>query len=411
MTVKLSDIEDAQTILQNIIIPTPTLADSKLARVIGTDSAYLKAECLQKGGSFKVRGAYNKISRLSDDEKRRGVVAASAGNHAQGVALAARLHDTKATIVLPEFAPLTKITATKNYGAEVVLHGATFDEALARSKELQEEHGYTYVHAFDDERVIAGQGTIGLEIARDVPQVTVIVVPIGGGGLISGVAIAAKSILPEVRIVGVQSEMVAPVKGSLAAGKPVAVEVGQTIADGIAVKHPGAITLPLIREFVDEVVEVSEEEIAQAIFFAVQNNRLVVEGAGAAGLAALLAGKVNLKKEDAVCAVLCGGNIDPNLLARVLEQVMVRRGRYIMLKLLVIDRPGTLARLLDHTAESGANVIEVFHRRAMWLAPLGRVGIEMLLEVRDEQHGREVLKHLRETGYHVEREGVGDWEE
>jgi threonine dehydratase len=292
-----------------------------------------------------------------------------------------------------------------------VLYGATFDEALARSKELQEEHGYTYVHAFDDERVIAGQGTIGLEIARDVPQTTIIVVPIGGGGLISGVAIAAKSILPEVRIVGVQSEMVAPVKGSLAAGKPVAVEVGQTIADGIAVKHPGAITLPLIHEFVDEVVEVSEEEIAQAIFFAVQNNRLVVEGAGAAGLAALLAGKVNLKKEDAVCAVLCGGNIDPNLLARVLEQVMVWRGRYIMLKLLVIDRPGTLARLLDHTAESGANVIEVFHRRAMWLAPLGRVGIEMLLEVRDEQHGREVLKHLRETGYHVEREGVGDWEE
>jgi threonine dehydratase len=411
MTVKLSDIEDAQTILQNIIIPTPTLADSKLARIIGTGNAYLKAECLQKGGSFKVRGAYNKISRLSDDEKRRGVIAASAGNHAQGVALAARLHDTKATIVLPEFAPLTKITATKNYGAEVVLYGATFDEALARSKELQEEHGYTYVHAFDDERVIAGQGTIGLEIARDVPQTTIIVVPIGGGGLISGVAIAAKSILPEVRIVGVQSEMVAPVKGSLAAGKPVAVEVGQTIADGIAVKHPGAITLPLIHEFVDEVVEVSEEEIAQAIFFAVQNNRLVVEGAGAAGLAALLAGKVNLKKEDAVCAVLCGGNIDPNLLARVLEQVMVRRGRYIMLKLLVIDRPGTLARLLDHTAESGANVIEVFHRRAMWLAPLGRVGIEMLLEVRDEQHGREVLKHLRETGYHVEREGVGDWEE
>jgi threonine dehydratase len=411
MTVKLSDIEDAQTILQNIIIPTPTLADSKLARIIGTGNAYLKAECLQKGGSFKVRGAYNKISRLSDDEKRRGVIAASAGNHAQGVALAARLHDTKATIVLPEFAPLTKITATKNYGAEVVLYGATFDEALARSKELQEEHGYTYVHAFDDERVIAGQGTIGLEIARDVPQTTIIVVPIGGGGLISGVAIAAKSILPEVRIVGVQSEMVAPVKGSLAAGKPVAVEVGQTIADGIAVKHPGAITLPLIHEFVDEVVEVSEEEIAQAIFFAVQNNRLVVEGAGAAGLAALLAGKVNLKKEDAVCAVLCGGNIDPNLLARVLEQVMVWRGRYIMLKLLVIDRPGTLARLLDHTAESGANVIEVFHRRAMWLAPLGRVGIEMLLEVRDEQHGREVLKHLRETGYHVEREGVGDWEE
>jgi len=411
MTVKLSDIQDAQTILQDIILPTPTLADGKLAREIGVANAYLKAECLQKSGSFKVRGAYNKIHRLSDEEKRRGVVAASAGNHAQGVALAARLHDIRATIVLPEFAPLTKITATKNYGAEVVLHGATFDEAFARSKELQEEYGYTYVHAFDDEQVIAGQGTIGLEISRDAPQTTVIVVPIGGGGLISGIAIAAKNLLPNVRIVGVQSEMVAPVNESLKAGKPVAVEVGQTIADGIAVKHPGAITLPIIREFVDEVVEVSEEEIAQAIFFAVQNNRLVVEGAGAAGLAALLAGKINLKKEDAVCTVLCGGNIDPNLLARVLEQVMVRRGRYIILKLLVNDRPGTLARLLDHTAESGANVIEVFHRRAMWLAPLGRVGIEMLLEVRDKQHGREVLKHLRETGYHVEREGVGDWEE
>jgi threonine dehydratase len=411
MTVKLSDIQDAQMILQDIILPTPTLADNKLAREIGAANAYLKAECLQKGGSFKVRGAYNKISLLSGEEKRRGVVAASAGNHAQGVALAARLHNIKATIVLPEFAPLTKITATKNYGAEVVLHGATFDEALERSKELQVEHGYTYVHAFDDEQIIAGQGTIGLEIARDVPQVSVIVVPIGGGGLISGIAIAAKNILPDVRIVGVQSEMVAPVKGSLMAGKPVAVEVGQTIADGIAVKHPGAITLPIIRELIDEVVEVSEEEIAQAIFFAVQNNRLVVEGAGAAGLAALLAGKINLKKEDAVCTVLCGGNIDPNLLARVLEQVMVRRGRYIILKLLVNDRPGTLARLLDHTAESGANVIEVFHRRAMWLAPLGRVGIEMLLEVRDQQHGREVLRHLRETGYHVEREGVGDWEE
>jgi len=410
MTVKLSDIETARKNLEGIIIQTPTLADGKLSSLIGAN-AYLKAECLQKGGSFKVRGAYNKIHRLSDEEKRRGVIAASAGNHAQGVALAAKIHGIKAIIVLPEFAPLTKVTATKNYGAEVVLYGATFDEALAHSKDLQQKHGYTYVHAFDDEEVIAGQGTIGLEMARDVPQVSVIVVPIGGGGLISGIAIAAKNLLPNVRVVGVQSEMVAPVKGSLAAGKPVAVEVGQTIADGIAVKHPGSITLPIIREYVDEVVEVSEEEIADAIFFAVQNNRLVVEGAGAAGLAALLAGKIQLKKEDEVCAILCGGNIDPNLLARVLEQVMVRRGRYVILKLLVIDRPGTLANLLDHVAETRANVIEVFHRRAMWLAPLGRVGIEMLLEVRDEQHGREVYRHLEKSGYHVEREGVGDWEE
>lgn len=408
MTVKFSDIQDAQTTLESIITPTPTLADSKLSSKIGAP-AYLKAECLQKGGSFKVRGAYNKISRLTDDEKRRGVIAASAGNHAQGVALAASLHNIRSTIVLPEFAPLTKVTATKNYGAQVILYGATFDEALARSKQLQAEHGYTYVHAFDDEQVIAGQGTIGLEIVRDVPQLSVIVVPIGGGGMISGIAIAAKTLLPNVRIVGVQSENVAPVKASLAAGEPIAVEVQPTIADGIAVKKPGAITLPIIKEYVDEIVEVSEEEIARAIFFAVQNNRLVVEGAGAAGLAALLAGKVTLEENDTVCTILCGGNIDPNLLARVLEQVLVRRGRYIMLKLLVTDRPGMLARLLDNVAEAGANVIEVFHRRAMWLAPLGRVGIEMLLEVRDEPHGREVVAHLQNAGYQVEREGVGDW--
>ncbi len=410
MTVKLSDIQDARKILKNIIIPTPILADARLSKEIGAD-AYLKAECLQKSGSFKLRGGYNKIHRLSEQEKKLGVVAASAGNHAQGVALAASLHNIKATIVLPDFAPLTKITATKNFGAEVILYGSTFDEALAHSRELQEKHGYTYVHAFDDEKIIAGQGTIGLEIVEDLPDVSVVVVPIGGGGIISGIALAVKTLLPHARIVGVQAENVASVNASLLAGKPVSSEGGQSIADGIAVKRPGELTLPIIQEYVDEIVEVSEEEIARGIFHCVQNNRLVVEGAGAAGLAALLAKKIKLKRDDTVCAVLCGGNIDPNLLARVLEQVLVRQGRYIMLKLLVPDRPGMLAILLNHVAETRANVIEVYHRRAMWLAPLGRVGIEMLLEVRDEQHGREVTKHLEHSGYHVEREGVGDWEE
>ncbi len=410
MTVKLSDIQEAQQILQNIIIPTPILADGKLSRELGAET-HLKAESLQIGGSFKIRGAYNKIHRLTDEEKRRGVIAASAGNHAQGVALAARFHDVKATIVLPEFAPLTKIAATKNYGAEVVMHGKTFDEAFNYSKKLQAEHGFIYVHAFDDEKIIAGQGTIGLEIAQDLPQVSVIVVPIGGGGLISGISIAAKNLLPNVRIVGVQAANCAPMKRSVEAGKQVEVKALETIADGIAIKHPGEITLPIISELVDEIVEVTEEEIARAIFSCVQNNRLVVEGAGAAGLAALLAGKIKLDSEDTVCAVLCGGNIDPNLLTRVLEQVLVREGRYLMLKLLVVDRPGRLSRLLDHVAESGANVIEIFHKRAMWLAPLGKTGIEMLLEVRDEQHGREIVRHLEDSGYHVEREGVGDWEE
>jgi len=410
MTVKLSDIQDARNILQGIIIPTPIISDEKLTKEIGANS-YLKAECLQRGGSFKLRGAYNKISRLSADEKRRGVIAASAGNHAQGVALAARLQNTRAIIVLPENAPLTKIVATKAQGAEVILKGASFDEAFTHSKELQEKHNYTYVHAFDDDLIIAGQGTIGWEIVEDLPAATVVVVPIGGGGIISGIALAVKNLLPNVRVIGVQAENIAPVNQSLKAGKPIEISPSPTIADGIAVKRPGEKTLKIIQEYVDEVVEVSEEEIARGIFHCVQNSRLVVEGAGAAGVAALLAKKINLKLDDMVCTVLCGGNIDANLLARILEQVLVRQGRYMMLKLLVLDRPGTLASLLNQVAASGANVIEVFHRRAMWLAPLGRVGIEMLLEVRDEQHGREVFRHLETVGYHVEREGVGDWEE
>jgi threonine dehydratase len=410
MTVKLSDIQDARKSLHGVIIPTPILADNKLSEQLGA-KVFLKAECLQRAGSFKVRGAYNKISRLLPEEKQRGVIAASAGNHAQGVALAATLHKTKSIIVLPEYAPLTKITATKNFGAEVILKGKSFDEAVAYSRELQAAHGYTYVHAFDDETVIAGQGTIGWEIVEDLPEVSVIVVPIGGGGLISGVAIAAKTLLPNVRIIGVQAEGCSPVKQSLAAGKPVAVDEATTIADGIAVKRPGDITLPIIKELVDEVVEVSEEEIARAIFHCVQNTRLVVEGAGAAGVAALLAGKVKVKKSDTVCTVLCGGNIDGNLLARVLEQVMVRQGRYVILKLTVQDRPGGIAALLNHVAKSGANVIEIFHRRALWLAPLGRVGIELILEVRDNEHAVEVNEYLENVGYHIEREGVGDWRE
>ncbi len=409
MTVKLSDIQEAQKLLQGIINPTPILADEKLSADIGA-KVYLKTESLQKSGSFKLRGAYNKISRLTDAEKGRGVIAPSAGNHAQGVALAAKLQGIGATIVMPKFAPLTKITATKSLGAEVILYGESFDEAAARARELEAEYGFIYVHAFDDDCIIAGQGTIGLEIVENLPETTVIVVPVGGGGIISGIAIAVKNLLPNVRVIGVQAENIAPVNQYLKAGKAVEIDVQTTIADGIAIKHPAERTLEIISRYVDKVVEVSEEEIARGIFHCVQNSRLVVEGAGAAGVAALLAKKIDVSPTDVVCTILCGGNIDANLLTRVLEQVLVRQGRYIMLKLSVPDRPGMLAPLLNHVAESGANVIEVFHRRAMWLAPLGRVGIEMLLEVRDEQHGREVFNHLQTAGYHVEREGVGDWE-
>ncbi|MBA3770833.1 MAG: pyridoxal-phosphate dependent enzyme, partial [Blastocatellia bacterium] len=318
----------------------------------------------------------------------------------------------KSTIVLPEFAPLTKIVATRNFGGEVILKGATFDESVDHSRELERDHGYTYVHAFDDEHVIAGQGTIGLEIAADLPDVNVVVIPIGGGGLISGVAIALKSLIPGIRIVGVQAENVAPIKTSFEKGEAVALQnYSPTIADGIAVKKPGEVTFPIIQEYVDEIVSVSEEEIARGIFHCVTSGRLVVEGAGAAGLAALLARKIEIKPGESVCTVLCGGNIDGNLLARIIEQVLVRQGRYAIFKLLVLDRPGTLAEMLNHVAETGANVVEVYHQRAIWLAPLGRVGIEMILEVRDEDHTREVMRHMEMHGYHIERQGQGDWEE
>jgi threonine dehydratase len=430
MTVKLSDIEAARERLTGIITRTPMIDDGRLWREIetaqhnvgdkqqggtqtgrGKGNAFLKAESLQMGGSFKIRGAFNKISQLTDEERQRGVIAASAGNHAQGVALAAKILGAKAVIVCPEFAPLTKINATKSYGAEVILNGSILDESIAFSRELAAKEGYTMVHAFDDEAIIAGQGTIGIEILEAEPETTTIVVPIGGGGLMSGIATAAKTIKPGIRMIGVQAENSSWVKPSFEAGHAVDAQMVPTIADGIAVKRPGEVTLPILRELVDEIVEVSDDEIARGIFFASQNNRLVVEGGGAAALAALLAHKVNISPEEKVCVVLSGGNIDANLLARVLEQVLVRQGRYLMLKMLVLDRPGSLAGALAAAAEAGANVIEVFHRRAMWLAPLGRVGIELLLEVRDNEHGREVQKHLQDLGFNVEREGHGDWEE
>jgi threonine dehydratase len=267
----------------------------------------------------------------------------------------------------------------------------------------------TFVHAFNDERVIAGQGTLGLEIVESLPELGLLVVPIGGGGMISGIAIAVRGLMPDVRIVGVQAAGGASIPQSLAAGEPIVAPSARTIADGIAVKRPGDLTLPIIRELVDDVVTVDDDEIARGIAYVVQNARQVVEGAGAAGVAALLSGAVKPRSGETVCVVMGGGNIDGNLLARVIEQVLVKQGRYILLRTTVDDRPGNLAPLISKVAEAGANVVDIFHRRAVWLAPVDRVGIEMVLEVRDEQHGQEVLRHLNEGGYHVEREGQGVW--
>jgi threonine dehydratase len=406
--VTLADVHSAQHTLRDQLIHTPLLPELRLTRMLGA-RVHVKAESLQRAGSFKIRGAYNRISHLTEDERKRGVITASAGNHAQGVALAARIFGTPAVIVMPEFAPLTKVVNTRDFGAEVILHGATFDDAVAFARQQQQARGLVFVHAFDDPLVIAGQGTIGLEIMAALPELTTLLVPIGGGGLISGVAIAVKALKPTVRIIGVQSAACAPVRASLAAGQIVTAASANTIADGIAVKRPGELTMPYIRALVDDVVEVSDDEIARGIAHCAQYARLVVEGAGAAGVAALLAGKIPVRPDDVICAVLCGGNIDGNLLARVIEQVMVQQGRIIVLRLTVLDRPGQLAQVINHVAACGANIIDVIHRRAVWLAPLTRTGLELVLEVRDEAHGQAVVQRLTDAGYHIERVRLGEW--
>ncbi|MCG8349472.1 MAG: threonine ammonia-lyase [Chloroflexales bacterium] len=407
-TVTLSDIQAARCTLRDVIFATPLLPAERLSEELGAKIFY-KAENTQFSGSFKIRGAYNTLSRLSEEERDKGIIAASAGNHAQGVALAAQQLGIRATIVMPERAPLTKVVATRRLGAHVVLSGATFDDAGAMARQQQEEHGFIPIHAFDDPRVIAGQGTIGLELAETLPNLDLLIVPIGGGGLISGIAIATKALCPDLRIIGVQAAGCAPVPNSLAAGEPIAVPTAHTIADGIAVKCPGELTLPIIHELVDEIVTVEDNEIVLAIAHVVQNSRMVVEGAGAAGVAALLSGKVQPNPNQVTATILCGGNIDGNLLSRVLEQAMARQGRYLLVYTTVGDWPGNLAPLINKVAEAGANVVDIFHRRAAWLAPVDRTGIEMVLEVRDKAHGQTVIEHLESAGYYINQGAYTHW--
>jgi threonine dehydratase len=406
--VHLRDIEAARVLLQDITVNTPLLMSDRLSQDVGT-SVFVKAENTQRAGSFKLRGAYTKMSSLQPEQRERGIIAHSAGNHAQGVALAARLLNAPATVVMPEYAPLAKVAATKRYGARVILHGTSFDDAGAYARQLREEHGLTYVHAFDDPKVVAGQGTLGLEVLEALPDVGTVVVPIGGGGLISGVATVLRALKPDTRILGVQAEGCPSIRLSLAAGKPVVVPEARTIADGIAVKKPGGVTLPLIRDLVDDVVTVDEDEIARGIVYALQNLRLVAEGAGAVGIAALLSRKIQPRLNEKLCVVLSGGNIDANFLARVIEQVLVKQGRYVVLHTSVPDRPGNLAAMLKLVAEKNASVIDIHHRRAAWQVPVDRTGIEMILEVRDETHAQEVMEYLQQGGYCIERVGAGEY--
>ena len=360
---------------------------------------YLKTEDLQSTGSFKLRGAYIKISSLTPEERACGVIASSAGNHAQGVALAARAFDTPATIVMPEGAPLSKVKATRELGANVVLHGNVYDDAYAEACRLQAETGATFIHPFDDPMVIAGQGTIGLEIMDDMPDVRTIVVPIGGGGLASGVSAAVKMLHPDVRVVGVQASGAAGMKASIEAGHVVELDSAKTIADGIAVKKPGELTFELCSRYVDEIVTVDDDEIAQAILLLMERGKMVAEGAGATAVAAIMSRKFDVSGK--VVAVISGGNIDVNMISRIIEKGLLRAGRVSKLRILMQDRPGQLEQVSRLIAGAGANVMAVHHDRTDVDLDIRDAILEITMETQDREHAQRVIKALREAGFKV----------
>jgi threonine dehydratase len=387
----LADIEAARERIGHLARITPVYASETLSRRSGR-TVLLKAENLQRTGSFKIRGAVNKIASLTEGERAAGVVAGSAGNHGQAVALAAREAGVAATIFMPQDAPMAKIDATRNYGAEVILVGEGFDEAQAAARERADE-GATLVHAFEDEVVIAGQGTLGLELADQIDALDTLVVPIGGGGLASGIALALSELRPEVRIVGVQAETCAPFTGVEPSG--------HTIADGIAVKQPGELTASILADRLERVVTVSDQEIAEAIVLLLERVKLVLEGAGAASVAALLTGKVG--GSGAACALLSGGNIDATLLIEVTRHGLTQAGRFLVMRTRVEDRPGELARLLALIAGERVNVLAVDHHREGMDLPVTGTEIELTLSTRDEEHCGELLAQLAEWGYPTER--------
>jgi threonine dehydratase len=396
--VGLDDIQRARTVIDGVVAPTPVLSAGAISRWTGT-RVLLKAENLQRTGAFKLRGAVNRMSTLSDEERARGVVAASAGNHAQGVALAATALGVSSRVYMPVDAPLAKQVATAEYGAEVVLRGETFEESYAAAR--SDPDGRVLVPPFDDEAIIAGQGTIALEMLEQAPDADTFVVPLGGGGLLSGIAVAVKALRPEVRVIGVQAEGCASWTPSLAAGHPVEIERVTTVADGIAVQRPGDITFPLVERFVDEVVEVSEDEICRAIVVLLERSKLMVEGAGAAGLAALLAGK--LKSREAVC-VLSGGNLDAGMLQVIVRFGLTRNGRFLRLRTQMPDRPGALKRLTDLFAENRVNILDIdYHRDGAIELGVNDVRVLISVETRDFEHGERVIELISAAGYPAER--------
>ena len=393
----LDKIYHAKYILKQVIRETDVIQAPK----INPDSnIWLKTENLQITGSFKVRGAYYKMSCLSDDEKAKGVIACSAGNHAQGVALAAAKNGIKSIICLPDGAPISKVEATKSYGAEVCLVKGVYDDAYNEALRQRDEHGYTFIHPFDDENVIAGQGTIGLELTEQVPDMDAVIVPIGGGGLISGVAFAIKSLNPNIKVYGVQAAGAPSMFNAVKDGKIECLESVSTIADGIAVKEPGENTFQLVSQYVDEIVTVNDDEIAAAILALMEQQKLVTEGAGAVAVAAAMFNKVPVKGKKVVC-LLSGGNIDVTILSRVIKRGLLMTGRNSTLNIELLDKPGQLMDVSRIIAELGGNVISIHHERANEGSAVNGCYLRIVLETRNYNHIEEIKTALKNNGFKI----------
>jgi len=399
--VTLTDIQAALGRIRDSIYLSPCARSETFSQVTG-NSVFLKLDNLQRTGAFKERGALNKLLTLTADERARGVIAASAGNHAQGVAYHAGLLGVRAQICMPLTTPLTKVSATKNYGADVVLHGANYDEACEDAIRRSEQQHLTFIHPFDDDAVIAGQGTLGLEILQQHPEIEAIIAPIGGGGLIGGIGCAVKETNPKVQLFGVQPAKLPSMKVALAEGKPVTLTPAATIADGIAVRRAGDRTLPLVQKYVDDIVTVDDEEIANAILLLLEREKTLAEGAGAAAIAALLNHKLPLTGKK-VAVLVCGGNIDVSLLARIIERGLVKDGRLVRLRIHLPDYPGALHRLTGILAQHRANIVETSYDRAYYGVNLGDTAIDITMETRGPDHIAELLSALSAGGYAHER--------
>ncbi len=399
MDIKFSDIKKAAEVLSGVIKKTDLIYSDEFSKISGNE-VYFKPENLQKTGAFKIRGAYNKIANLDSEEKKAGVIASSAGNHAQGVAYAAREYGIDAVIVMPQNAPISKVTATEEYGAQVVLAGNNYDEAYERALELQQESGAVFVHPFNDPEVIAGQGTIFLEIYEQLKEVDYVLVPVGGGGLISGIALAAQELSPRTKIIGVEFSSAPVMTESLKNGRIYKQTQVNSIADGIAVKQPGDVTFEVCKECVDGMLKVSEDEIANAILTLLEREKLIIEGAGATTLAVLMYDKLKVK-DKTVVPLLSGGNIDINLVSRIINRGLVKANRRIVVKTVIQDRPGRLQKLLKIIADLDANVVSISHDHNYPDIQIGETLVSLNLEIRNKEHAERIYEKLQAEEYGI----------